>query len=200
MDDSALTALVSSRICHDLISPIGAISNGVELMTELNGGGTAELDLISDSATSAAVKLRYFRIAFGNAATDALVSAEELRLAVSSMFGERHKVTLDLDAANVGRVQAKALLLCLLCSEKSLPLGGTVAARVRDGHVAVSAVAPRTRALPDRWEALGSGQPPEDLAPADVQFLILGRLIHAFGLTLRQEVTETGLDVELSNF
>ena len=68
IDNTKLTALVASRICHDLISPIGAIGNGVELLT-MESGGTLrpEFALISESVANANARIRLFRIAFGAA-------------------------------------------------------------------------------------------------------------------------------------
>ena len=61
-----IAALIRSRICHDLISPIGAIGNGVELLTmSASAGGSPELDLIADSVHNANARIRFFRIAYG---------------------------------------------------------------------------------------------------------------------------------------
>ena len=61
-----LAALIGSRICHDLISPIGAINNGLELL-DMNGGVQgAEMELISGSVGNAGARIRFFRIAFGS--------------------------------------------------------------------------------------------------------------------------------------
>ena len=58
-----LAALVGSRICHDLISPIGAIGNGVELLALTDGDTGAEMELISESVQNASARIRYLRIA-----------------------------------------------------------------------------------------------------------------------------------------
>ncbi len=62
-----LNALVGSRICHDLISPLGAIGNGVELLAMSGSGDTPEMALISESVENANARIRFFRVAFGAA-------------------------------------------------------------------------------------------------------------------------------------
>lgn len=60
-----IAALVSARICHDLISPIGAIGNGVELLMLDKAAASPEMDLISESVTQASARIRFFRLAYG---------------------------------------------------------------------------------------------------------------------------------------
>ena len=74
-----LSSLVAARLCHDLISPIGAIGNGMELLQMTEGRGVAELELISDSLATALAKLRFYRLAFGPADAQARQSIDEAR-------------------------------------------------------------------------------------------------------------------------
>ena len=69
LDDLGLAALISSRICHDVISPVGAISNGLEVLDEEEDVQVREyaLDLIRKSAAQASAKLQFARLAFGAA-------------------------------------------------------------------------------------------------------------------------------------
>ena len=71
-----LAALIGSRICHDLISPIGAISNGLELLDLAGGVQGPEMDLIADSVGNAGARIRFFRIAYGAAGDQMLGRAE----------------------------------------------------------------------------------------------------------------------------
>ena len=89
-NDLDLAALVSSRICHDLISPIGAINNGLEL---LNMSGATpvgpEMQLIYDSVKSASARIRFFRIAFGTASDDPVVRNEVTSILTEMFNGGR---------------------------------------------------------------------------------------------------------------
>ena len=73
-----IAALIASRICHDLISPIGAIGNGMELMALSSGQeqSSPELDLISQSVENANARIRFFRIAYGSASSTHLVGRQ----------------------------------------------------------------------------------------------------------------------------
>ncbi|MDA7963173.1 MAG: histidine phosphotransferase, partial [Ruegeria sp.] len=74
--DVNLAELIGSRICHDLISPIGAITNGLELLEMVGGSQGPEMELISGSVGSAGAKIRFFRVAFGAASDQPLGRAE----------------------------------------------------------------------------------------------------------------------------
>ena len=65
--ETTFATLIGSRICHDLISPIGAINNGIELIEMGSTASTPEMTLISESVVNASARIRYFRIAFGAA-------------------------------------------------------------------------------------------------------------------------------------
>ena len=69
LDGLDLAALLCSRVCHDVISPVGAIANGIELIDEGTDPETNDIamDLIRASAKNASAKLQYARIAFGAA-------------------------------------------------------------------------------------------------------------------------------------
>ena len=78
MTATELNALIGSRICHDLISPLGAIGNGIELLTMSGMSAAPEITLISESVDNANARIRFFRIAFGAASADAVTSHSEV--------------------------------------------------------------------------------------------------------------------------
>lgn len=82
-----LSALIGSRICHDLISPISAIGNGVELM-ELSGiERTPEIDLIAQSVENANARIRFFRIAFGKRGTGGKIAKSDIIGPLAALSG-----------------------------------------------------------------------------------------------------------------
>jgi histidine phosphotransferase ChpT len=83
-DKPDLAALIASRICHDLISPIGAIGNGVELLAMEPGGERPEMALISESVANANARIRFFRVCFGQAASEQRIARSE----VTSILGD----------------------------------------------------------------------------------------------------------------
>ena len=81
---ASVIELLASRICHDLVSPVGAINNGVEFMEET--GDDAEqraeaLNLIAHSASQASAKLMAFRIAYGSGGRDPNIKPEDVQKA-----------------------------------------------------------------------------------------------------------------------
>ena len=98
-DDSALNlaALLCSRLCHDLLSPVGAFNNGLELMADETDPDMRErcLDLLAESARSSAAKLKFFRLAFGSAGGYGdTVATGEAREAIEGMFSSSGRVSI----------------------------------------------------------------------------------------------------------
>lgn len=181
-------ALISSRICHDLISPVGAIANGVELLTETSGGApTPELDLIGDSVNQAARKLRLFRIAFGAVPPGSEVSLNDLRAAIAALDGGRSSVAVQASGTSVPRISAKLLTLLLLCQERALPVGGQTEAEISDDEIAVLCKTDRTRDLGPLWGYVEDPSRAAEVAAADIQFVLLGLALRDVGSRLVQE-------------
>lgn len=127
-DELTLSALIASRICHDLISPIGAINNGLELLAMTNGvAGGEEISLISTSAASAADSLRFMRIAFGAASETEMISAGEIAAITAAHIGtKRLSVEWIADQRDLSRATAKLILLMTLTTASAAPLGGAM--------------------------------------------------------------------------
>lgn len=193
-----LSALVSARLCHDLISPMGAIGNGLELMQLSQPGASAELDLIADSLGSAIAKLRFFRIAFGPADLQAVVAGEEIRGVTDAMFPGRFTVFWAGPPRDVSRATAKLVFLTLLCLEKSLPMGGaaTVALAEDSEAIAIAAEGRRLAPPPELW-ALAAGAATQTLRSDAVQFALLGRALADQGLEIETRFEDPGAEVRI---
>ena len=92
-----LAALLCSKICHDLLSPVGAINNGLELLEDESDPVMRDrcMDLLADSARVSADKLKYFRLAFGAAGgVGDEVDPAEARNLIESLIGDSGKITL----------------------------------------------------------------------------------------------------------
>ena len=140
-----LSALVAARLCHDLISPIGAIGNGLELLQLAGGGAVAELALVNDSLATALAKLRFYRVAFGPADPQGRQSLDEAAQITDAMFHGRFVVAWDADGAELPRPAARLAYLAILCLEKSLPMGGHVRVAVGEGRITLSVRRPAHR-------------------------------------------------------
>jgi histidine phosphotransferase ChpT len=125
-----LAELVGTRLCHDLISPMGAIGNGLELLALGGGPAGAEIALVNDSLAAALARLRFFRVAFGPAEAQARQSLEEAAQITGGMFNGRFTVVWNGDDREMPRSVARLAYLAILCLEKSLPMGGSCASSI----------------------------------------------------------------------
>jgi histidine phosphotransferase ChpT len=132
--DLDLAALVASRICHDVISPVGAIANGLELLGEEQDEAMREaaLDLIRNSARQASAKLQFCRLAFGAAGSAGaeidLRDAE--KVARGFVEGGKHRLSWDGPVAALPKDRVKLLLNLIALAMNALPRGGLVAVKI----------------------------------------------------------------------
>jgi len=125
-----LAALLCSRVCHDLISPVGAIVNGIEVLEEEKDEATKEfaLDLIKRSAATASAKLQFCRIAFGAAGSAGaqidLGDAE--KVARGFMEDDKTKIAWNLPRALLAKNRVKLLLNMLVIAGQAIPRGGNI--------------------------------------------------------------------------
>lgn len=176
-----LAALVSARLCHDLISPVGAIGNGLELLALSGNAADAEVTLINDSLKTALAKLRFFRIAFGPADVQARQTADEAAQLSSAMFTGRFTVSWHAGGADMARSLARIVYLAILCIEKSLPMGGILRVQIEPAGATLDVDARRLAPPADLWAHVTDGTPVPDLKSDGVQFAILRRAIETTG-------------------
>ena len=190
-----LTALVGSRICHDLISPLGAIGNGVELLTLTGGGGGAEMALISQSVASANARIRFFRIAFGAAEPGRSLSRGEI-VSVLEDAGRIGKVKVSWRApGDVSRLEAKLAFLLLQCFETAMPFGGGVEVRPERGRWRMVGVADKLRVDPEIWGVLAGDGRRVSVTPAQVHFALAPDLARRMGRRLAVETTGERIEI-----
>ena len=90
-----LAELVGSRLCHDLVNPLSAIANGIELLTLSGAARTPEVELIADAVGDAMARIRFFRVAFGAARAGETLSEREMRDSLSALYAGT-RLALDL--------------------------------------------------------------------------------------------------------
>ncbi|MCW5697789.1 MAG: histidine phosphotransferase [Bauldia sp.] len=130
LEAADLAALLCSRVCHDIISPVGAITNGLEVLDEEDGEDmkAVALDLIRKSATQASAKLQFARLAFGAAGSAGaevdLADAE--KVARGFMAGEKAAFDWEAPRALMGKNKVKLLLNLVLLAVAAVPRGGSI--------------------------------------------------------------------------
>jgi len=123
-----LAALLCSRVCHDVISPVGAINNGLELLDE--GGADADaMDLIRTSALNASVRLKFARLAFGaSGSVGASIDTGEAEKAAKDFAIAEKKTEVSWNGPRViiPKNRVKMLLNLFLVAYSAIPRGGSI--------------------------------------------------------------------------
>lgn len=137
-------ALLCSRLCHDLLSPIGALNNGLELLSDENDPEMRArcLELLAESARTSANKLKYFRLAFGSAGGFGdMVPAVEAKSAIEGIFSSTGRVNVGwlVSENSLSKAAVKILLNLSLIAGEALVRGGQldIGAESRDGFTEI---------------------------------------------------------------
>jgi len=202
--------LIVSKVCHDLVSPVGAIGNGVELMEELGGSaGNEALSLISSSATQAARRLKCFRLAYGAAGTDKNIGFKDIKEAFEGWLlasaGENIKVSFAEDLALRFSMPPKGflkttlnlLMLAAECAHGS----GEIKVSVVEGSqgVAIEVKGNRVKFRDNADKALAGDFDIEELDARTSHPYMTGRFSDYFGFKLssNMEDNDSGLTIKL---
>ncbi len=192
-----LAALVGSRICHDLISPIGAISNGVELLAMTDNAPSAEMQLISDSVDNASARIRFFRIAFGSTAVDQMVSQGEIAAILSAMArGGRFTYAWEV-TEEPRRLEVRIAFLLFQCFETALPFGGDIAVSSVGSGWQFEATGRKVNADPALWSNIGMARASSAVSPAQVHFALLPDALKEANRTIQAEVFDDKILVKI---
>lgn len=195
--EQRIMELLFSHLCHELISPVTAVNNGLELVAEGDPGMVAEaIGLIRQSAAEAARKLQFYRLAYGQASgfeqARGLIQARELSQGLFQ--GSRIALTWnDGDAASVAadKQSVKLLLNLIGLAREALPRGGTIAValarRAANLHADVTCQGTGARLSPEIQAAMG--------ADADAAALT-ARTVHAYLVAWLDRALKAGLVVD----
>ena len=121
MDEHKLqfSALVGARICHDLISPIGAINNGMELLSMSGAPQSPEIELIAQSVDAANARIRFFRIAYGATSTEQFLGRSEIT-SILRDFTKGSRLVLNWHPLeDVTRSEVQLVFLAIQCAANS---------------------------------------------------------------------------------
>ncbi|QBY00561.1 histidine phosphotransferase [Rhodophyticola sp. CCM32] len=192
-----LAALVASRLCHDLVNPLGAIGNGLELLGMTGVANGPEMALINDAVKDAHARVRFFRIAFGLAMPEQEISHREARDILDDLFGSGRLTVSWLTRATLPRAETRLAFLMLNCIENALPMGGTVSIG-QDGDVLwLNAEAPRLKIEEELWQMLDHGNETVELRPATVQFILLRDAAFDDNRLPRVQIGDTEINIRL---
>lgn len=166
MNAADLASLLCSRLCHDLMSPVGALNNGIELLADEQDPDMRErcLELLADSARASANKLKFFRLAFGAAGGfGEAIDTHEARAALEGVFGAERRIELGwvVSDGKLPKGAVKLLLNLALLAGDALVRGGRldVGAESGDGQIelVIRGEGPRILLDPVLRETLANG-------------------------------------------
>jgi histidine phosphotransferase ChpT len=193
LSDLDLAALLCSRVCHDIISPVGAIANGLELMddpeTDADLKATA-LDMVRSSAKAATAKLKFCRIAFGasGSAGAQIDMGEAGETAIAFVGDEKIKLSWQAPRENRPKAEVKLLLNMLLLGMAGIPRGGTVTVTAEGKNFAVKAQGERAKVPQAMADVLTSSVPIETLDARLVQPYYSKILAESAGLSISMQM------------
>lgn len=190
--DIRILELLSSRMCHDLVSPVGAINNGVELIEEVGGGTTGEaMALIGKSAVTAARRLRCFRLAYGRAGSESGLSVNDVRqVAEHYLDGGKSKIvwpaSTPIAAYAEHRGAMKLLLNTIMLADEMLAYGGMVQIEGEPGVGKVTiGVSGRGAVPPEHLEqAVKNELAIDDITSKTVHAYVTARLAEYYGFEI----------------
>jgi len=192
MRQPRLTELVSSRICHDLISPLGAVSNGLELLQMREGASSPELELALQAIAAANARVRFCRICFGVSGNEAQIARSEVVGILNDHFAESRINIVWESERSVARASAQLAFLAIMCLERALPQGGLIEV-VQNGRGWIwQGRGPALRPSPGEWAVL-EGQPLAAPTPATVSFVLLHELTRWHRPGLSVEMGDDGI-------
>ncbi|MFA5122293.1 histidine phosphotransferase family protein [Zavarzinia sp.] len=183
IDPLALTGLICSRLCHDLVGPVGAVVNGVELLSDAEDDEELReqsLGLLGDSAAELTARLNFFRIAFGFADDSSSLGRDEAaEIVAAALRGRRIQTSLDGMGTSLTRAEARRLFLLALIAADCLPRGG----RLGLGAGPTATAEGERCALPASHERIIAGDEAEAEART-APLVLLRHLAAAAGLAL----------------
>jgi histidine phosphotransferase ChpT len=190
MNSIDFASLLCSRLCHDLMSPVGALNNGIELLADETDPEMREkcLELLADSARASANKLKFFRLAFGAAGGfGEEIDTHEAEVALEGLFGSERRIELGWSVAEekLPKDAVKLLLNLAMLAGDALVRGGRldVAAERRGNEVelAVRAQGPRILLDPALRDTLVTGGDGRGLEPRAAGAWLANRLVEDAG-------------------
>lgn len=190
-----ISALVGSRICHDLISPLGAIGNGVELLAMSGIQHSAEMTLIAESVENANARIRLFRVAFGAAGTDQQMGASEVT-SILKAVARGGRMNFDWQVVDDPlRAEVQCAFLALLCMESAMPAGGLITITKTDNHWNLHGKTEVMRQDSSLWAALEQQDDTQKVSSSQVQFLLLPRAVQTLGRSVTTQTDPDGITI-----
>jgi histidine phosphotransferase ChpT len=179
--DFRVLDLLCGRLCHELISPVGAINNGIELLDEDDPEFVKEaMSLIGQSARKAGQRLQFYRFAYGTAGGGA-ARFDGRELANALLDGGKVSCSWAPEALSLDAPWQRLACNVLVLAAEALPRGGTVAVRAREGGLEIVADGETVNVTDELRAALDAVLPVETLTARTVHAYYTVRLAQQMG-------------------
>lgn len=167
--------MLCSRLCHDIITPVGAINSGLELLSDNPTQDNSDIiDLLNQSAVTASRRLSLCRFAFGHGAANSLSCLGQMRISLQdSIDPEKFRIDWDIednyleDDPSLFNV-AKILANFIISAIEAMPSGGALNIKASDGKLSLEASGPHVLMHSDLKHALQEGCSMENISPRTV--------------------------------
>ncbi|MBL4854996.1 MAG: hypothetical protein JKY25_12275 [Robiginitomaculum sp.] len=193
---SNLAALLCARVCHDLVGPVGALENGLYLLTDEDSADMHDdaLDLIKIGTEQASAKLKFLRIAFGaGGSAPAVIASAELESLSRGVYPDG-KIVLDWQVAVDGldKPAARTVLNLVMLAVATIPIGGTVVVEATQtsevANISLKCTGPKAR-LEDVVTITLAGKAPEDgFDGRSIQPFYTGLIVRETGGSIKAEI------------
>ena len=194
LSDLELAALLCSRVCHDVISPVGAVANGLEILADEEDEDMRQMafDLVRRSAEQASAKLQFCRLAFGAAgpAGSQLDLNEAGEIARMFIGDEKVKLEWSMPHETRDKTEVKLLLNLMLMAVSAVPRGGLVTVGHDGGGLVVSATGDGAK-LPDASKRVLAG----DIDAAEID----ARLVQVYYTTRLADQAGYGIETAIGS-
>lgn len=198
IEPSHLAAYIASRICHDLISPVGSVNSALEL---LDDPGDAEMkaqaeQLLLNGAQAAAAQIQLLRYAFGSAGlSNSTADHHEVRRIVEDyMKAHKPSVEWDIETPHFSYGHARVLMNLVILATASIPRGGVVALKASNDSdgltITATAKGPRARLSEFAVATFESREPEEGWSARTIQPLFLSMVVQDLGGKMVSAVAE----------
>jgi histidine phosphotransferase ChpT len=170
LSDMDLSALLCSKVCHDVISPVGAIANGLEVLEDEKDAEMRDIafDLVKRSSRQASAKLQFCRIAFGAAGSaGSSIDTGDAEDVARKFIGE-DKIELEWAIPREIRPKSevKLMLNMLMLAIASIPRGGKIVMGVADGGGITATATGKNAKVPEKTSVMLSGDVQEEAMDA----------------------------------
>jgi histidine phosphotransferase ChpT len=185
-----LASLLCSRLCHDLLSPIGALNNGIELLADETDPGMRDqcITLLGDSARVSAAKLKFFRLAFGSAGGFGdSIPTFEAKAAIDGLFAAQGRIKTGwiISDPQIDKPAAKVMLNLAMIVGEALPRGGQLdiglERRGKEIEIVVRGAGPRVILDPDLAKGLRGALREEELTSRTIAAWLVSRVARDHG-------------------